>query len=309
MRISRSARAAAGLATAVALVAGCGSAGITGAEGSIHAEAAVEDQLLALYTAITGSVEQRRAFEAVNHQQAQDQVAACMRLGEFEYPRAAFIDPYPGWTALNLPAPRQEAADVSVERASTRAFGIGADLLARLAPPAQVSAYEGMSREEVADYDKALDGCAGTLDASLAQGLPDFVYPVSDRLLEVMTKALDSVGIPRDDEARPGYEACLAAAGFKAGTREELETQASLEYTPFLTSDGTLNQSRAMGSEWDAAVAFEKSAAIADANCRADDHARYLNALAPLLDSFTRDQAAAIDKVAAEWAAVPGAAN
>ncbi len=271
-----------GVAALVILLAGCGTtvAPTTAPDRTQGLRPLVEE--------VTGTASQQYAYAFLRHRDFQQAVADCVAAKGETYRWAPFIDRAAGSIRAPLPAPNNEAYEADVDFASAHGFG-RADFIV-----AHQGTTPGPSMTDAAAAAAAACGSQAT-----ASWIPDFARGLSDELDAMILKASTAPGVPMGEG---DYSACLAAHGQPAVDHPwELAASAAEQLAPFEPSVGA---SPASGAGWDRAVAAERAAAVADAQCRTDAFLRYLTAVAPMVQEFRRTHAAQITTVAEKWAAL-----
>jgi hypothetical protein len=95
----------------------------------------------------------------------------------------------------------------------------------------------------------------------------------------------------------------MANAGFEVASQDELYELVMTYYQPFAVNvDDPTSTRTPSGPEWDAAIAQERAAALADRTCRADAHGLAMTAIAGRIDNFRQDHAAELADADAFWA-------
>lgn len=281
---------------ALLLVSGCGSQRATtgGSEAS-----RVDARSLAIYTHIAGTIVQRQAYEKLRYLESEAFLTECLKGRGLTYEASVFTDPYLGWTSMPLPEPAQEAA--------------GTDAPAGWAPGMAVAVAESVAMHDAArrsgrsdppssEYDDAYQGCQAQLPGEVTRGLPSLTEPLLTEYYAVVNGALKASGAPGADDERSAYAACVAARGFAADSRSGVLQLVTNRFGPFLATFGTPAERAATGPDWDEALAYERSAAAADAACRADAHASYDQHLEPLIANFEVEHAAEFATLDQAWA-------
>ena len=280
---------------ALLLVSACGSHHATtgGSETS-----RVDARSLALYTHIAGTVEQRQAYEKLSYLQSEAFLTACLKGRGLTDQPSVFTDPYLGWTSTPLPEPAQEAA------ATDAPAGWGPGMAVAVAASVAMSdaaRQGGHSNPPSSEYDETYQACQAQLPAEVTRGLPSLTEPLLTEYYAAVGSALKASGAPGADDDRPAYAACVAAQGFAAESRSGVLQLVTNRFGPFLATFGTPAERAAAGPDWDEALAYECSAAAADAECRADAHASYDQQLEPLIANFEAEHAAQFAALDQAW--------
>ena len=266
----------------LALLAGC-SAPVASTTATDPAQ-----RLRLLVEEVTGTAPQQYAYAFLRHRDFQQAVADCVATTGETYRWAPFIDRAAGSIRAPLPAPNNEAYEADVDFAKDHGFG-HADFIV---------AHQGITAGP-SMTDAAAAAAAACGSQANARWIPDFARDLSDELDAMILNASTAPGVPM---GQGDYSACLAAHGQPAVDHPwELAASAAEQLAPFEPSPNALPAS---GAGWDRAVAAERAAAVADAQCRTEAFQRYLAAIAPMVEEFRASHAAQIATVSEQWAAV-----
>lgn len=199
------------------------------------------------------------------------------------------------------PAPFQALPDTGVAPGDLLAFaparddfGVGRRVQALAATGEAVQpALDGADSDQSARYVHAVTGCATgeVMDAGNPSGQEVLDGQLVAALTAVQTSATPTLA---DD-----YPACLAALGLQARNLSELYVKVEQAY-PGISYETKSDATKAEG--WAQAVAFERKAAAADADCRTEAAEVALVAAKPTLDTFAAAHTAELEAVADGWA-------
>lgn len=273
--------AAVAAAMTVAL-SGCGTPNSTVEAGAPTSAQAFDATIAKVY----GTTPQRAAAAEAGWLRTQLAVQECMSGKGLEYTPAPYQQlPDTGVAPGDLLAFAPARTDFGVAR-RVQAFAAAGDF----AQPA----LAGASEETADKFAAAVSECAtGDIqDAGNPKG-----QEVLDGQLVAALSVVEKKVLP---DLAGTYKTCLAGKGFPAANLSDLYVKVEQKFPP-ISYEHKSDATKAPG--WAEAVEFEKKAAAADAGCRADAVDTALMAAEPALAEFTARNSAAIEQVAAGWAA------
>ncbi|NUR59394.1 MAG: hypothetical protein HOV87_12100 [Catenulispora sp.] len=254
---------------------------------------AADDRLQQLSERIGGTVRQRRAGEILQYHQTQDHIKACMSTAGWDYTPPVFVDMYAGKQRLIMGT----GAGRWMAPLTPNGLGI-AEQHRRLAAFDQDNTpnpgYAKLSPADQDRYAAALTGCAPRVQR-------DVNFPTKSHELNVLfLRMIDNAEKdPHVADLGKTYGPCMAAAGTPAWDYEDLIAKTQQEIGQ--AAPGNANPS---GPAWEKAVAHERTAAAADARCRATIRDAALTLVGPAADKFTSTYAADIEQAQQDWEAL-----
>ena len=150
---------------------------------------------------------------------------------------------------------------------------------------------------ERAEYLRKLEGCQNAGQEFEEQAMPQGHEELAERLIEALSRTEQSTTVR---PALQEYSDCLATHSIQASDWRELYMSVEKAFPP---NPGTPTDITA-DPRWIKGRDYERQAASADAECRADLHDRALVAVDPMLARFEADNASALKEMDARWTSV-----
>jgi hypothetical protein len=270
---------------ALATLTGCAGQEAIQTAAPVDGEAALETVISQVY----GTPAQRAAGQELSWLTSQTAIAACAR------PKGA-VYTVPAWTPsgqVTSPAPG-DLLGFAPQRVD---FGVAnrIETLAKHGQPVNAGLAAAVDKDA---WFSAVGSCQDAAQAGEKLTVPAGQEALEGKLVDALTAAQNAAAPNLAAE----YAACMKSAGIDANDLSETYIKVEQAF-PVASSDKPTDPTRLPG--WDTAVAFEKTAAAADWNCRSGQRAEVVAASADEIAAFAADNATALTEVAAGWAKLP----
>lgn len=256
-----------------------------------------EDRLRDVASAVHGAADDWQAAEWLQYRAFQTPLDQCMAANGHDYRMPAFVSVSAARESALIPDTFHALAELPL--GSTLVPSVAADTAA-IAEQERAKWKPSLPEPSTA-YSNALTTCGEMAVAST----PEWPQPnkeLAASLFTMMEQAVTGTAVMAETAK---YPACMVnELGVDVTDQIDLYQLVHSRYAPFLAYyyDPRLTLGSSSDRAWDTAVAFEARAAAADRVCRTAAHEAALVAIAPLLDRFRSDNAAALAENEAAWA-------
>lgn len=278
----------------VVVLSGCGS---TPSRATDVERATAEAEVRQLAARVYGSPDALRAAEWLEYWTYQDSIDKCMAGHREKYRKPMLVSMLGGRTKPHIPDTFHALAELP--RDDFLIPSVSRDVAAAAE---QARSFAGHAYQDTpsAGYYDALTTCAST---AFTPTWPEANKVLSERFFELMRRASEDPFVARESAT---YTECMTrelgyAVADYVSLYERVASRFSAFAVDYVDPRKTLEPA---GPAWDQAVGEEAAAAAADRTCRTSAHEAALDILAPQLDAFMAENAAALNAAEQFWAGI-----